>query len=372
MKYIIVQNTIAPYRISLFNELWKQGLNIEVLYMCDLEKERSWIIDYDSIKYPYYVDKGFYRQIKGFQFHWNPKIIKRLMHERNCIIILGASWNYIDIVVSCVLKRLHYIKSDIIFWSEANYLTNGARKRNKLRDWLRSFVYGSGNGVFIVPGEMAIRTLKLWKVKVTHCLLLPNVIQEENFNSNDRKIQVNRLPEFIFPTRLNERVKGVINFFNSIGSDNVRKAIFHILGDGQDKEMINDFIIKNHFENNILLEGFCSMDKVAAFYETCDALLLPSFSDPSPLSVVEAINNGLPLLISNRCGNHFEALIEGKNGFSFNPDSSNDVREAYEKFLKMRDSWIEMGHISKKIFENKFKQSVVLSSFIKSLNQLYL
>ena len=161
MKYIILQNTLAPYRISLFNKLKELGLDIELLYMAEMERCRSWKIDYNTIHYPYEIDnKGFKGSIKGVDLYWNWKFLKRFCHEKDAKIILGGSWNCPDIIAACILKRLGFIKSEILFWSEANYLTIGSRKKNILRDLLRSFVYNTGNARVIVPGQRAIESLK--------------------------------------------------------------------------------------------------------------------------------------------------------------------------------------------------------------------
>ena len=131
--------------------------------------------------------------------------------------------------------------------------------------------------------------------------------------------------------------------------------------------MLQSYIQENKLEKNIALKGFCSMDKVANFYRKADVFLLPSFSDPSPLSVVEAICCKLPLLISNRCGNHYEALDESMNGYSFDPDNHIAVRKSYERLLSRQKDWEKMGIHSRILFEKNFQQVVVLNSFIQQL-----
>ena len=132
-------------------------------------------------------------------------------------------------------------------------------------------------------------------------------------------------------------------------------------------QILQSYIQENQLEENIKLEGFCSMDKVVSFYQKADVFLLPSFSDPSPLSVVEAICCNLPLLISNRCGNHYEALEESVNGYSFNPDNHNEIRISYELLLLRRNNWERMGEHSRILFEKNFQQVAVLNSFIRQL-----
>lgn len=372
MKYIILQNTLAPYRISLFNKLREMGLDIELLYMAEMERYRSWKIDYGTIHYPYEIDKkGFKGSIKGFDLYWNWKFLKRFCHEKDAKIILGGSWNFPDIIVACVLKRLGFIKCELLFWSEANYLTIGSRKKNKLRDWLRSFVYNTGNARVIVPGQRAIESFDKWGLKKNSFILLPNVIEEEKFRPLISDLRtytsIEEQPHFVLSVRLDEAIKGIINFFKAIGGDNIRKAQFHVLGDGPDEQMIKQFVIDNDYSDNIHFSGFCTMDQMAEYYMKSDCLILPSFSDPSPLSLVEACCCSMPMLVSTRCGNHYETVENGRNGYTFDPDNHSEIKQAFENLLARRSEWNEMGKVSRFLFEKNFKQDVVLKHFVQFL-----
>ena len=367
MKYLIVQNIIAPYRTSLFNSLAKKGLDFKVLYMRLTEDDRSWNVDLSQIEYPYEIFNGFYKVILNHHVHWNPSLIKYVKNNKDARVILGSGWNDLDIMAICMLKRLHIVKNELIFWSEANYLTNGSRNDNFFKRTLRSFVFKSGCGCFIVPGQMSVETFKRWNIPVKSHILLPNVIEEEVFGSLQKGEKSTGLPHVIMPVRLLEKIKGIVNFFNAIGSDNVRKAIFHVLGDGEDKEMIESWIRKNNYQGSIILEGFKQKNELVSFYSISHFFVLPSFSDQSPLCLVEAAYSRLPLLISNRCGNRFETLVDGKNGYMFDPDNKTSIKEAYEKMLYCRDNWVAMGEYSRQLYDQNFKQSVVIEKFIKGL-----
>lgn len=370
MKFFFIQNTLAPYRADLFNKLIAYGLDVTVLYECRQESDRLWEINLNELKYPYTIYKGFYKMIKGYHFHFNPNLIKKLMSVKGNIV-LGSSWNDLNIILICLLKRIGLIKSDIIFWSEANYLTIGAVKKNFFRDKLRKYILNSGNGTFILPGKMAEKTLTLWHINLTNIYFLPNVIKEDTINQDINRpvLTENDMPIFILPARLEEKIKGILNFFQSIGIENIKKAIFYICGDGNDKDKINSFIQNFNLQKNIILKGFCSQKTMSEMYETANAFVLPSFSDPSPLSIVEAIANKLPLLISNRCGNHFETLIEGVNGYSFDPTNKNDIKNSYENLIKQKSKWKEMGERGRELYNQNFKQSVVIPKFCSALQQ---
>lgn len=371
MKYLILQNTIAPYRNSLFNKMVETGLDIELLYMCEREKERSWKIDYSTMKFPYVVDDKPYKTLCGVPLHWNPKLIRIMMKTRKARIIMGSPWNSPDVIAACWLKRIGMLKAEIIFWSEANYLTNGARKKNGLRDWLRQYVYNTGEGRVVVPGQMAIKTFEQWGIYGKQFILLPNVIEEDRIlpllKEEHKFTAMDKQPRFVMPVRLDERIKGIMNFFKAIGRENVLSAQFDILGDGKDEKLIRQFVEDNGYSDHIHLHGFCSMESVVKHYLNSDCFILPSFSDPSPLSIVEACCCGLPLLVSCRCGNHYETLANGENGFLFDPDNASQIRSAFEALLNSRKQWLKMGEKSRQMFEENFKQDVVIKRFVEML-----
>lgn len=372
MKYYFLQHTMAPYRISLFNKLYELGLNFEVLYMDELESCRSWVIDKTTIKYPYTLVDGYKGELFGHSIYCCPQFVNRFIKEQNVKIVLGGSWNFPDVIITCVLKRIRVIKNEVLFWSEANYLTNGARKKSLMKSLLRRFVLGTGEGRAIVPGKMAIDTFSKWGLKNKSFIRLPNVIEEDLFEKLYQEKQksfsaMSDVPKFIMPVRLNEKVKGILNFFRAIGPENVHRAHYFVLGDGPDEHIIRKFVYDNDYGNNIEIVGFCQMDKVVDYYSACDALILPSFSDPSPLSLVEACCCKMPILASNRCGNHFETVEDTKNGYLFSPTDHFQIRSSFEALLNCREEWPSMGQYSRDLFDRNFKQSVVLPEFVKQL-----
>ena len=147
--YIFIQNIIAPYRVSFFNDLFTKGFNFKVFYMRESEIGRSWRIDLKKLNYPHFIDtKGFYFFLKkiGFHFHFNPFLICRLLKEKESELILGGSWNDINVITLCVLKRLGITKKRFHIWSEANMNTLGARKDSLIKRTIRNFVFNTIDG----------------------------------------------------------------------------------------------------------------------------------------------------------------------------------------------------------------------------------
>ncbi len=370
-KYIFIQNLIAPYRVSLFNALKNAGLNFQVFYMRELEDDRSWKIDKNEMKYKYSIFKGLYFYFKkvNFHFHLNLKLIYAIYKSKNTNVILGGSWNDPNIMTLCILKRLGIIKNTFSTWSEANMYTLGAQKDNKVKYLLRKFIFNTVDGYFILPGTMAKLTLEQWGVEMKKVVYMPNTIDEDNFEVATNNIKSkNEIPAFLITARLVENLKGIINFFEAIGVDNIKKAKFYIAGEGYDKDLYEKYISDKNLTENIHLLGQKTASEMASLYASADVFLLPSFSDPSPLSIVEALKMKLPLLVSFHCGNHYEALQEGVNGYGFFPNDHAEIKEKYEKLLESSNLWDDYGRKSFEIYCDVFNKESVVKNVVSQLN----
>ena len=372
MKFIFLTNIPTPYRTSFYNELCKYDFDFEVYYMRNTEADRNWKINLQDFKHDYIIDKGFYKTIGRFHIHFNPKLIWNIIKKKKTEIIIGGAWNDLNVLSIVILKKIGFLKSELHFWSEANYMTIGASNDNFIKKWIRKFVYHSTNGVQLSSGKMTEITLDKWGIRTNSFVSLPNTIEEDKFLISDIEIELrmnNPTPIFLLPVRLLERDKGILNFFKTIGIDNVRRAKFLIAGEGPDKELILSYVNNNNLGNHISLLGHCDTAKMISLYKKCNLFLLPSFSDPSPLSLIEALSMKMPVLISERCGNHFEAVINADNGYIFDPYDSNSVLNAFNLLLERSGDWALMGKKSGKLYTERFKKSMVISRFVYQLTK---
>jgi glycosyltransferase involved in cell wall biosynthesis len=103
-------------------------------------------------------------------------------------------------------------------------------------------------------------------------------------------------------------------------------------------------------------------------YAQADGFCLPSLSDPNPLSVIEALWAGLPLLLSTKVGNHPECLEQGKNGFAFDPLKASSVQRAISNWMALSpDELADFGKRSKLTAYANFWPYTVIPSFIEQI-----
>lgn len=373
VNYIFLTNIPTPYRTSFYNELVKFNISFEVFYMRSIENDRNWNVASEDLKHRHFIDKGFYRMIGRFHVHFNPRLIFKIYRNKKAGIIIGGAWNDLDVLILALLRRLHLIKNTFYFWSEANYMTIGASNDNRIKKILRKFVYHSSVGYHLSSGKMTEITLAKWGIKVNGLVPLPNTIEEDKFvpDESDAILRnANTIPRFIMPVRLLENDKGIINFFRAIGNDNIKRGLFLIAGNGPDKFLIENYIAANALGEQIKLLGHCDTAEMVKCYRQANVFVLPSFSDPSPLSLIEAIRMKLPVLVSERCGNHFEAVLPGHNGCVFDPLNPGTVKEAFESILGRRADWETMGDISGELYHKHFKKRSVIQNFVDALESL--
>lgn len=366
-KYIFLTNIPTPYRTSFYNQLFDHDFNFEVYYMRNNEDDRSWEMPLEDLDHPFYIDKGFYKMFGRYHLHFNPKLILKLIQKKNVDIIIGGGWNDVNVLVLAILKRMGLINNALHFWTEANYLTIGASKDNFLKKITRKFVYNSSRGVQLSSGIMTQMTLEKWGIKSEAYIPLPNTIQEEEFQISETEVdsRYNKTkPIFIMPVRLTEQIKGIINFFTAIRPENIKKGRFLIAGDGPDKLLIAQYISSNGLEGHIELLGHCNIEDLVRVYKSANVFILPSFTDASPLTLVEALRMKLPLLVSDRCGNHYEAVREEENGFLFDPYNHSSIKLAFESILNRFNDWRAMGEISGNIYNKMFLKKTVIDNFI--------
>ena len=100
----------------------------------------------------------------------------------------------------------------------------------------------------------------------------------------------------------------------------------NIVGFGPQEEYL-----KSLAGTNVVFHGAVANAELPKFYRANDVFVLPSKSEPWGMVVEEALNNGVPVLVSDSVG-CAEELIVGKNvGLIFKTDDEQDFLEAVEK-----------------------------------------
>ena len=125
---------------------------------------------------------------------------------------------------------------------------------------------------------------------------------------------------FLFVGRLAEEknVEGLLNAYLNYRRSGGTKSLV-LVGGGPLEARLRQIASASDFSADIYFEGLKHSKELAPYYAFADCFVLPSTREPWGLVVNEAMAAELPVLVSKACGCAEDLLIEGGNGFSFDP-----------------------------------------------------
>jgi glycosyltransferase involved in cell wall biosynthesis len=336
-RFDVVLNIPSPYRIHLLRildeELRIRGAKLHVHFMAEGHAERpaSWRNPHVPFAHTYWKDFG-----RG-SWHFNPGLVRHLSRTGPCdYLVTGTSWStFTGIALALTCPR-----RTGILWAEGNTKTPG--KLDGLpglfkRLILRQYDFAA------VPGSEGAAYIRLHQKRTTRKLptpvVLPNLIDETVFKPRVEwpasdvlqiRKQFNVGPTdklAISPARL-EPVKGFLEFIRDLPVESLAGWRWLIIGEGSLKADISRLLDSRGLAERATIINYVPYDRMPLLYAAADLFVLPSVYDPNPLSVIEAMHSGLPLLVSSQVGNFPEALLEGQTGWGFSPAAASEIRAA--------------------------------------------
>jgi N-acetyl-alpha-D-glucosaminyl L-malate synthase BshA len=203
--------------------------------------------------------------------------------------------------------------------------------------------------------------------------VIPNGIELDRFSNLPKKEEVlskigidKQENVIIFVGRLCyvKGVKYLIQAMNIITKEN-RKVKLLIIGDGEERQNLENFVKELNLENNVIFLGNFHNEKIPEYMSASDIFVLPSLSEGFPVVILEAMACGLPIVATNVGGIPY-IIKERENGFLVMPKNAEQIAE---KVLYL----IENKNILKEISENN-KERVKdynLNNVVEKLEKIY-
>ena len=100
-----------------------------------------------------------------------------------------------------------------------------------------------------------------------------------------------------------------------------------LCGDGQLRPQIEQRITELSLQDFVHLPGFLQQDQLLPYFAHASCFIHASIQEQWGLVVNEAMAAGLPVLVSHSCGCFEDLVIEGVNGFGFDPENSQQLTD---------------------------------------------
>ncbi len=349
MNIAFYTNILTPYRkyfYDLFYECCSEsGHEFNVLVMAETEDNRTW--KYADLESSYTTLLDSRTISKGETYiHINSNLMERIRSLQPDIVVVAGSYLCPGAWEIARNKKKYGYKC--LFWSESHLheQKGNSNIKNVIREIIRKKFYKKYDG-FWYAGELSREFITKYAIRDAKYCFVPNLIDESIYKNSyhmskaqkqdvRQLLQIENNKKILFcPARLSP-VKGILEFLDILEKLNQKQnVVFLVAGDGE---------LKGHIENkakekklDVRLLGNKSQEEMVRLYGVADIFVLPSLSDPNPLTCIEALWAGLPLFISEHCGNYPEVIDSGNNGFVFSYKNIDAASELLEILLSQSE-----------------------------------
>jgi glycosyltransferase involved in cell wall biosynthesis len=138
-------------------------------------------------------------------------------------------------------------------------------------------------------------------------------------------------PRFLYVGRLSIE-KGLDDLFAAfcILQGRLPGARLDFVGAGPLADDLKKRATKLNMTHAISFLGSKNLEEIAALFQACTALVLPSHSEPWGLVVNEALSYGCPVVVSSACGCVPDLVREGVTGYAFEAGNTEDLVKALD------------------------------------------
>ena len=144
--------------------------------------------------------------------------------------------------------------------------------------------------------------------------------------------------------------KGIYDLLECIWDHKVEfqgKLKLYIGGNGE-IEHVKQLIKEYGIADIVIFEGWVSGDKKIELLNKSDAYILPSYKEGLPISILEAMSYGHPI-ISTPVGGIPEVVETGRNGILVTPGNEKEIFDAMNYYVENQDKIISEGEVSKEV-----------------------
>lgn len=174
--------------------------------------------------------------------------------------------------------------------------------------------------------------------------VIPNIIQEPKKEVNSVSIEKDNLLHVVFlgklfkPKGIYDLLETVFEHYNYFKS----KMVLHIAG--YDEDGLEHKFRPLDQEGVLRFEGFLNLKKKNILLNNSDLLILPSYSEGFPVSLLEAMSHKLAV-IATEVGGIPDLVSHNKNGLLIQPGDKDGIFKALEKYIENPNLAQEHGKV---------------------------
>lgn len=241
-----------------------------------------------------------------------------------------------------------FIRSTPVVTTLHGYVNARPWKKIWLYEFLDQYLLHVLDRVCLVTDKMN-RYPKISRLSSQKKVVIPNGIRVKDEVAIDDEFQKKYSDELsstfnlLFVGRLSpeKNLKGLILALSKVSHDNLRLWVF---GDGSLKKELKELVMTLGLEQRVLFIGY--VDDARSLMPTFDLLVMPSLTEGLPITLLEALWAGLPVLAS-KVGDVPDVLDDGEYGFLIDSLNPQELASQIDKIV-LNDSLLQSFRIKGK------------------------
>lgn len=277
-----------------------------------------------------------------------------------CVNILNALQKiHPDLLIIAGYSRPSMLTALVwsIYHKKPAILVSASKENDTSRYWWREAFKGlviKGFSSALVGGKPQKRYLIKLGMKPNSIFTGYNVVGIDNFHPNRIRSFPNyyQKPYFLavnrfVPKKNILRLIDAYNIYRRVSDSTPWDLV--LCGDGELRTEIEKKIAKLNLQEYVSLPGFLQQEQLLPYFAHASCFIHASIQEQWGLVVNEAMAAGLPILVSNRCGCYEDLIVDGVNGFGFDPENSQQLTEL---MLKISSKDIDSQRIGNAALEH--------------------
>lgn len=291
--------------------------------------------------------------------------LKALMKKSKSIIAKKSSVHYIHTPEAFIGVKMLYPRGKTVVFSHGSFFNMVAGFRfyqnNKMVHWgfNRFLIYllKKADLIFTLDEVSTKQYLPYTKkvVRVENSIVLPEV--------KKKRVSCHKPIRLLFVGRLSKvkRVDEIIETAALMGGE----AVLTIVGDGEEYGYLEKKIRQNKLDDCVKLEGAVPPLKIGQYMENNDILIMNSQFEGKPMTILEALSYGMPVVTTPVGG--INEMTENGGNAEYTNGKKEEIKEAILKIKENYKEYEENAFLSSEKFDYKIVNKKI---FIELTNVL--
>jgi N-acetyl-alpha-D-glucosaminyl L-malate synthase BshA len=337
---------IAAYNIAKY--LVRKGHEVHVVTTLDVG------LPNESIVEGFFVHRIFWRKIRFLDVisFWMKMLLTLRKIDPDVVHVQSIGIGIPGLLAKKILKKPY------IVWGQGSdiYLPD------KFTKSLSKLVLKNADAVIALTEDMKRKMQKIYDRNV---FVIPNGIDLERFNNLPKETlrkrwKIKDEDEIITFVGTLRPIKGVEYLIRAmkIVRQKSTGARLMLVGDGEEREKLEKLVKELILEEYVRFIGKVQNEKVPEYMVASDIFILPSLSEGFPVTVLEAMASGLPIIVTRVRGLQ-EIIKDGENGFLVEPKNPEQIAEKVLMLLEDDELRERISRNNKKRVKDYSWESVV-------------